>query len=441
MNINLLSDRITPPFYHSLCLLLFLMPGIAWGSDDYSFDLDEFKKKSFEWGGYAELKWDHINVNQDGAFALLNYYQGPRSSLDRFSSILQLEGNLNKGVVDFNWLVQASAQQNQVSWGDSAEIFSAYASIKPTPQATIDLGKKVFKWGKGYAWNPVGFIDRPKDPNNPEDSLEGYVGVGLDFIKSFSGALQTAALTSVVLPVWQGINEDFGESDKINLASKLYLLYWNTDVDFVWFTGNSRSTRYGVDFSRNLTTNFEIHAELAHVPSQKVKVLAAGGSVQNREIADTSYLLGLRYLTESDFTTVIEYYHNDDGYTGAELERFYQLVSDAQVQFNSSGDKTLYLQAAGDNLKGYNKAQPGKNYLYTKIIKKEPFDLLYFTPGFTAIVNLDDNSNSLSPEAIYTGFTNWEMRLRFTYMNGGLFTEYGEKSTSNKLELRVRYFF
>jgi len=383
MSVNWLPARIA---LFSYSVFFFLLPGGLRGSE-YSFDLDEIEKKSFGWGGYAEMKWERLDINQDGALARLNLYQEPRSSVDRVSSILQLDGNFNKGIVDFNWLMQASAQQDQAVWNDSIDIFAAYTSIKPTPMATVDLGKKVFKWGKGYAWNPVGFIDRPKDPNNPEDTLEGYVGAGLDLIKSFSGALKTAALTTVALPVWQGVNEDFGETDKINLASKLYFLYRNTDIDFIWFSGNSRSTRYGVDFSTNIATNFEIHAELAHTPKQNVRILAADGSILNREIADTSYLIGLRYLTDNDITTIIEFYHNDDGYTGTELDLYYQLVGDAQSQFDSSSDDTLFQKAAGTNLNGYSKPQPGRNYLYTKLTQKEPFDILYFTPGITAIVN------------------------------------------------------
>ncbi len=79
--------------------------------------------------------------------------------------------------------------------------------------------------------------------------------------------------------------------------------------------------------------------------------------------------------------------------------------------------------------------------MYGKFTIKEPFDLLYLTPGITAIVNLDDQSYSLSPEAVYTGLTNLVFRLRFSLIDGENFTEYGEKINSNKLELRIRYFF
>ncbi|MCK4837388.1 MAG: hypothetical protein KAS94_01220 [Desulfobulbaceae bacterium] len=424
-----------------VALFLVVSPRAGQTEEEYSFDLEEFENKTFDWGGYAEVKWEHLDFNQDGSLYHLNFYREPRSNLDRLSSILQFEGNFNKDKVAFNWRFQATARQDEIDWDDNFEVFEAFASLKPTPLATIDLGKKVFKWGKGYAWNPVGFIDRPKDPNNPEEALEGLVGAGVDLIKSFPGSLQTAALTAVVLPVWQGVNEDFGETDNVNLAAKLYLLYRDADIDLVWFTGNSRSTRYGVDFSKNIASNFEIHGELAHVPTQKSKVLDASGVLSVREEADTSYLLGIRYLTENDITTIIEFYHNDDGYTEAEMEEFFQLVADADSQYQASGDETLFQQAQQVSQSGYGKPQPGRNYLYMKITQKEPFDILYLTPGVTTIVNLDDDSYTVSPEVVYSGFENWELRLRGSVINGDYFTENGEKQNSSKLEFRVRYFF
>ncbi|OQY51259.1 MAG: hypothetical protein B6230_05285 [Desulfobacteraceae bacterium 4572_89] len=420
---------------------LMFMASFAAAQEEFSFNLEEFEKKNLEWGGYAEIKLEHNKVNQSSAFALLDSHGDPRSSLDRFTSTLQLDGNYNKGLFSLNWVTQAYGRQDQEQWEDEASIFEAYASIKPTPMASIDLGKKVFKWGKGYAWNPVGFIDRPKNPNSPEESLEGYIGAGLDLIKSFSGPLQTMALTTVLLPVHDNINEDFGKKDNINLAAKLYLLYRDVDIDFLLYTGNSRTTRYGFDFSTNLATNFEIHGELAHIPEQSQKILDADGSVGIRKIADTSYLLGLRYLTENDVTTIIEYYHNDDGYTEEEQGRFFDLVDGANDLFMETGDDSLYSRAASISDRAYGRSQSGRNYLYVKVTRKEPFDLLYFTPGFTAIINLDDESFSLSPEAVYTGFTNWELRLRFSLIVGSSFTDYGEKQNENKLELRVRYFF
>lgn len=432
--------------FPGMLILLFAVihlfpPSTSWAQDDYSFEFEEFEPKSLEWGGYGEIKGEHSDLDPESAFYRLNFSQDPRSSLHRLTGTLQLEGSYKKGIWVINGVLWAEGKQDDIDWTDNTAVFEANLSIKPTASVTFDLGKRVFKWGKGYAWNPVGFIDRSKDPNNPEESLEGYIGAGVDLIKSFDGALQTVALTTVVLPVWRDVNEDFGEVNHVNLAAKLYLLYRDTDIDIVVLTGSSRSTNYGIDFSTNLATNFEIHGELAYLSDIRQKYLSEAGTLAERKRSVTTYLLGLRYLTESDITTILEFYHNGNGYSEPEQARFFQLVADGEAQLLNTGTDTLFQTAKDASKVGYGKPQAGRNYLYLKISQKEPFDILYFTPGLTTIVNLDDLSYSLSPELSYSGFTNWELRSRFTILNGSALTEFKEKQNEYKLELRVRYHF
>jgi len=81
----------------------------------------------------------------------------------------------------------------------------------------MDIGKKTLKWGKGYAWNPVAFVDRPKDPDEPEQNLEGFIVASADYIKSFQGPLKTVSFTPVLVPVYNHVNDVFGEIDNLNL--------------------------------------------------------------------------------------------------------------------------------------------------------------------------------------------------------------------------------
>ena len=306
MKVN--CDLALPRFLFFLSIIiLFLSSLTVFAGEDYSFDVEEFEPRNFEWGGYAEVKWEHIDLNADGAFYKLNQYKDRHSALDRFSGALQLESLYKKDIWAFNCVLYSKASQDDMGWSDNADVFEASLSLKTTPFITVDLGKKAFKWGTGYAWNPAGFIDRSKDPNDPEEALEGYIGAGLDLIKSFGGALQTIALTTVVLPVWQDINEDFGKMNNVNLAAKLYMLYQDTDIDFVIFSGNSRSNRYGIDFSKNLASNFEVHGEFAYLTKIKQTYLSKTGAIIERERSIKKYLLGLRYLSENDITTIIEF--------------------------------------------------------------------------------------------------------------------------------------
>lgn len=410
-------------------------------AEEFAFDPAEIEGNQLEWGGYAEVEWEHSDLNQQGALRNLNLFRDPRSTLDRFGAALQLDGRYTHGLAALKWVAKATAAQDDLAWSDHADLYEGYLSLKPNPNLVVDLGKKVFKWGKGYAWNPVAFIDRPKDPNDPEEALEGYIGAGFDAIRSLSDSpLQTVALTAVALPVWQGVNEDFGTRDNVNLAAKLYFLLYDTDIDLLCYTGNSRSTRYGLDFSRNLTTSLELHGEIAHTPRQSMQLLDENSLMTTAVVRDTSWLVGLRHLTESELTTIVEFYHNDDGYSEAEQSRFFALVESGVAQYESTGATTLLGRAANAS-QLYSRPQASRDYLYARLSQKDPFDILYFSPGLTAIMNLDDQSWSMAPEMVYTGFTNWEARLRVTALGGGANSEYDEKMNSNKLELRLRYFF
>jgi len=427
-----------------LLILLFLfvcLPATTYAAEEFSFDLEEIEKSPLSWGGYTELKGEHMEINQDSVFSLLNLGGNPRASIDRIGGSLQLDGRYSKEFYSVNWLFKMTGQEDTFGWHDAIDLFTAYLDIKPSPAVAISLGKKPYKWGKGYAWNPAGFINRRKDPNNPDESLEGYITAAADFIKSFSGDLQTVALTTVLLPVYDDVNDDFGLQDKVNLAAKLYFLVMDTDIDLLLLVGDSRADKYGVDFSKNLFTNFEIHGELAWIlDEQKVRIKEDGSFLSSKDDA-LSWLLGIRYLTENDITTIIEYYHNDAGYTEEEMENFFRFAMDAGEIFQQTASRILLDRAIDASLKGYGRPQPGRDYLYIRFTQKEPFDILYFTPVFTAIVNLADKSFTLTPELIYTAITNLEMRLRFSYLKGDSHTEFGEKQNSSKVEFRLRYFF
>ena len=80
-------------------------------------------------------------------------------------------------------------------------MYQGYLSLQPDPGFAFDLGKKAVRWGKGYAWNPVAFVERAKDAGDPDLSREGYWISAVDWVNRFDGPLQTLALTPLILPV------------------------------------------------------------------------------------------------------------------------------------------------------------------------------------------------------------------------------------------------
>lgn len=429
----------------SVCLYLtvFLLLGAAGGlpAEEFRFDLEEFEKKPYHFGGYAELRPVLFGLDHDAALYRLRFFDRDEGDTTaEYNGRLQLEASLEKGIGRL--FVRANTDYRSSYLGESLEavIYDGYLSLKPSPTMALEAGKKSLRWGTGYAWNPVAFIDRLKDPDDPELNREGYIVATAEVIRSLAGPLQTVSLTPVLLPVEGDINDDFGESDHLNVGGKIYFLLYDTDIDLLFLTGGSRTSRYGIDFARNLTSSFEVHGEFAYFPDISRKVIDVDGNISGRENDAQNWLLGLRYLTESETTWIAEYYHNGAGYSREEMESFFAFINQMYDSYQASGDDTLLQQAKTLAEGGYSRMNPMRDYLYVRASHKEPFDLLYFTPAATAIVNLNDGSFSLSPEILYTAFTNLELRLKGTWLNGSDLSEYGEKQNDWRIELRIRYY-
>ena len=432
--------------YLGLVMLLVLnifLPAMGTAEDAYKFDLSETEKKPHHFGGYLEFKPVLFGLDHDSAFYKLRFFNDPQGkTLPEANGRVQLEGSYEKDIYRLYVKTNTDLKYSDPSGSSEHSVFyEAYASLKPSTSLKVDAGKKTLKWGKGYAWNPAAFVDRPKDPDEPEQAMEGFIVGTMDYIRSFDGPLKTFSFTPVILPVYDHINDDFGNSNKLNFAGRFYFLLYDTDIDLMFLTGGSRSDRYGVDFSRNITTNFEIHGEYAYIRNARKNILDAMGNMRATESDAQSYLIGIRHLTTFDLTTIAEYYHNGAGISDDERGNFFALVDRAYNLYQTTGQAIALNSAKNLADGGYGKPNSGKDYLYVRFSQKEPFDLLYFTPSLTWMMNLDDRSSTLTPELSYTGFTNWELRFRTAFLVGGRSTEFGEKQNDYRMELRIGYYF
>jgi len=424
-------------------MIIGLLPALGAAEETYKFDLSEIEKKPYHVGGYLEFKSVLYGLDHDAAFYKLRFYNNPQGqTIPEANGRVQLEGSYEKELYRIYVKTNTDFKYSSPDGGSEPSIFyEAYGSLKPSPSLKIDAGKKTMKWGKGYAWNPAAFVDRPKDPDDPELALEGFIVATTDYIKSFDGPLKTFSFTPVLLPVYDHINDAFGNSNKINFAGRFYFLLYDTDIDLMFMSGGSRPDRYGMDFSRNINTSLEIHGEYAYVRNARKTLLDASGNMSAVEADAQNYLAGIRHLTAFDLTTIVEYYHNGAGFSSDELENYFAFVNRAYNLYQSTGNAAALSNAKSLADGAYGRFSAGRDYLYVRFSQKEPFDILYFTPALTWIMNLDDRSYSLTPELLYTGFTNWELRFRTAFIAGGRSTEFGEKQNDYRMELRIGYYF
>ena len=428
----------------SALFLLCLLGGAAQAAEEYTFSLSEIEKKPYHIGGYLEFRPVLFRLDQNAALYKLNLNnENVGNTITLYNERLWIDANIQQGIAGFYLQLSADFQQSNVFDSTSkTKPYQAYLSLKPSSSLTIDTGKKTLKWGKGYAWNPAAFVDRPKDPDDPELALEGYVIASADYIRSFSsGPLKTFSFTPVILPSYGDMNDDFGETDHVNFAARAYFLLYDTDIDVMFLSGGSKTPRYGFDFSRNIGTNLEVHGEIAFIRNFRKPLVDANGNISSITYNAVNYVLGTRYLSTLNTTFILEYYSQGTGYSSEELSNFLTFIDKGYAFLSSGNTQSLAKARSAAQQGGYGRFTPGTDYLYLRVTQPEPFDILYFTPSLTWIYNLSDRSFTITPELLYTPITNLELRLKTGLLVGTADSEFGEKQNDYRLELRVRYYF
>lgn len=424
--------------------LLLILAGLPARAEEFSFDASEFEKKTFEFSGYFEQKEELLGLRGDSsAYGLAYPGEAPRSSLVRSTSTLEATGKLNLDPFVADARVQTStARDALVNSTNDPKLMEGGLRWSAGPGLTLDVGKRVQRWGKGYAWTTVGFVERPKDASDPTAAREGFTMASGEWTKSFSAvpgaALSAVGFTGLIVPTNDSMNADFGSERHLNPAARLYLLAYDTDIDFMWRGKGAKPESIGIDFSRNISSALEVHGEWAHTFDATRNTVAANGVTTSEKVNVNSWLLGARYLTEGEVTWIAEYYRNGAGYGAGALDDYYQFLESAQAPGASAALESKARMVAQS---GYGKSNPGRDYLYVKASVSEPFGWVYGATSVAAMTNLNDGSFQITPEVSYTGFNNVELRARASFLTGGGHTEFGEKASDAKLEIYARFFF
>jgi hypothetical protein len=422
-------------------LMLALLGGGA-ASDQEPFDLPGVEKRPLILDGHLELRPVLLKVDDGAALARIRFGATPPAASAELNTQLLLSVDYEREILGLHTVTVVDASPYSEGWSADLNSYEAYLSLRPSPLLTVALGKKTLMWGKAYAWNPVAFVGRPKDPEDPALALEGFVAASADFIRSFKGPLQTLSLTAALIPAYGAVNRSFGESGHLNAAGKIYLLLYDTDLDLLFLAGGSRGTRLGIDFARNIRSNLELHGEAAFFSRFTRTVAGPDGALSTSTVRDSwSWVAGTRYLSPSNTTFVLEFYRNGTGLTPSQMADFFDLVERAQARLLATGDEGLLKLASRAAAEGYGGLNVMKEYLYLRVSHPEPFGILYSAAALTGIYNWEDRSFSLTQELQYRVGSNLELRSRAGLIVGRTGTDFGEKAGDLRFELRARYYF
>ncbi|MCD4668424.1 MAG: hypothetical protein K8R44_07555, partial [Sulfurimonas sp.] len=357
-------------------------------SDEYDFDMDEFEPKAYEYSGYLRLdnKFQQLNENTKNH---QNYMH--LEALFDFSYFYDIFTFKSSLMGTYDYIKDKNAKDNY-------PINELYIEAELNKNHTILVGKESLGWGKGYFFNPVAFFDRPKDPTQPTKTREGFIISKYSYNKSFQTILKNLSFDIVYLPSSDTINKDYytqitKNQTANNIALRLYLLLYDTDIDIIYKYSDVTQNQIGIDFSKNLQTNFEIHGEFS-----------------TKTDDDYLYLLGFRYLTNFELTIISEYLYNSDGLNKKEIE-----LSNSLLPFLA------------------------KDYWITLITQKEPFEWLYSSIYYKNMINIQDNSMQNKLGVNYSFKNNIDIDLSYNINSGSKLSEFGKKSVSDFAWLQLTW--
>lgn len=417
--------------------LLLACPIAASGQVD---EIPELRRMPYTVDGFVEVRPAAFWLDPDAALYALRFPTGDGARTTQLNARLQSDLGYRKDLFGASTRVVFDLLRAFGDWSADGSLYEAYVSLKPTPSFTVDIGKKTMKWGKGYIWNPAAFLDRPKDPDDPVLAQEGLVVVSADVITSFDGPLRTLAFTPVLVPVYEHINEEFGPTGSVTAAGRLYLLLYDTDLDVTFAFGRDQPKRLGLDFSRNLRPELEVHGEAAFVRNANRWTVDRAGLFTETRRDYASLLVGVRYLTPTNTTFIVDAYHNGAGFSEDEIVGYFGLIDSAR-QAAIAGNTALLAAARRAADLGYARPNVMRDYLYARASQPDAFGLLYLNAAVNSIWNLCDGSASILGELSYRAAGNLELRSQIGVALGRAESDFGEKQSNVRAEFRARYYF
>jgi hypothetical protein len=440
-----LAGRCIRIFRHWLLLLNFpLVAAVSLAADstatsDYSFDTTSLAVKPVDASASIEFYPYLLLYNKASPLYSLKFGSGNRTYADIYN--LKTEGYFHYQRKPFLGFVSGALYGAYLRQDDSlsydAKIFEGYLKYTPDASLSFLVGKRLFQWGKGYSYNPVSFAGRMKDLNDIDATLEGFWNISAEYVKSFNSPISSVALSAVFLPVYNVINKDYLPDKSVAGLAQLYMLAANTDIDIYFFADNRHDLKAGLDFSRNVIPDLEVHGEWVFLNSLNSTVFSDESTTVELSRPANNCVAGTRYLAPFNTTFILEYLHIGSGYTRDEMDGYWNAVNYATYSSNPQRIQSV-LQA---NSTYFNSQFITTDYIFFKASHPDPFNFVYFTPSIYTIVNILDRSMMAGLEMTYSRSRNLLFTGRYITFLGKNESEYGQKPAQHRIELRAKWSF
>jgi hypothetical protein len=315
----------------------------------------------------------------------------------------------------------------------------------------MTVGRKILKWGPGYAFNPTGVVEPQRSPSDPSDRLGQNVGRTLISMNAFAGK---SSLTFVYLndAQFESGNFHWGEHD---YALRAYTFLNGLDLSGILHYRQGDRLEAGTNWSYVVGENLELHGEfLAKKGSSTLyhEILSSDNPDQifasypytarfdNSNEIFYKLLLGEQYTFENGINIALEYYRNMEGLSKSEWNQWMKFVKFQNgIQQGSIAVPSQMIGPSRNNLLWALETLSARGTMRDYLFGREYYSANGWDFEFIQLMNGDDASIVLVPTVTYRISEFFSVYGRFTSFLGKSDSEYGALFMKNSTNLGIQF--
>jgi hypothetical protein len=191
------------------------------------------------------------------------------------------------------------------------------------PWLDVEGGKRLLRWGTGYAFTPTGLLDPPRDATDPQDRLGLNEGMVMARIDAFRGS--SAITFAAAAPRLDRRATVVASTPRRLFALRARTTVGGVEIAAVASAADNRRASFGANFTHVVGRQFEYHGELlVHDDESTWRRMLAPHDPRARRV---SALVGMQYTFDLGLNTIVEYYRDGNGLSSALWTRLLDGVS------------------------------------------------------------------------------------------------------------------
>ncbi len=392
---------------------------------------------------------DEATLNAINRDTPLNYQNGILPQPDRGNIGTS---NLYLSVSGFSTLFNlATNTDNLRSPDDSYSLRECALDYSLSDALDITIGKKILKWGTGYAFNPTGVVEPQRLPSDPSDRLGQNDGSKLTSINAFVGksSLTLVYVNDARIESWKW---HWGTQE---FALRAYTFLSGLDLSVVGHYREGDRLELGTNWSYVVGNNLELHGEFLGKKGSSALFHQSVTTDVNQQIFSSypyselykhssqifyKFLIGGQYTFDNGINIAVEFYRNTEGLSTTQWKRWMKFVKfQSDIQRGLIPVSPPSVEPSRYNLLWALQTLSPRGAMQDYCFAREYWAIDRWGIELIQFINLQDVSAVLIPTVAFKVSDNFSTYGRLAWFSGSGDSEFGALFYTKTFNLGIQF--